>query len=210
MMASRRFLLTLGVMTLGVMGAALAVTPRALAETAQTVGSAEATGFIKKLGEEMVSVVNGPGSAAERQTKMAPLIENSVDVDGIARFCLGRFWRSATQQQQQQFVQVFHKVLLDSIGGHLGEYQGVNFSMAQTVQREGATLVGTVITRPNQEPVHVQWLIEQVDGQPKIEDVLAEGTSLRLTQRSDYASYLSRNGGNVQALIAAMRRQVGA
>ena len=205
MMASRRLLLTLGVT-----GAALAVTPRALAETAQTVGSAEATGFIKKLGEEMVSVVNGPGSAAERQAKMAPLIENSVDVDGIARFCLGRFWRSATQQQQQQFVQVFHKVLLDSIGSHLGEYQGVNFSMAQTVQREGATLVGTVITRPNQEPVHVQWLIEQVDGQPKIGDVLAEGTSLRLTQRSDYASYLSRNGGNVQALIAAMRRQVGA
>jgi phospholipid transport system substrate-binding protein len=202
MMVSRRFLLTLGAI-----GAALAAVPRAFA---QPVGSAEATGFVRKLGDELVSVVNGAGSAAEKQAKMAPLVENSVDVDGIARFCLGRFWHSATPPQQQEFVHVFHKVLLDSIGSRLGEYQGVNFSMTQTVQREGATLVGTIITRPNQEPVHVQWLIEQIDGQPKIEDVLAEGTSLRLTQRSDYASYLTRNGGNVQALIAAMHRQVGA
>jgi phospholipid transport system substrate-binding protein len=37
--------------------------------------------------------------------------------------------------------------------------------------------------------------------------VVAEGTSLRLTQRSDYASYLSRNNNNVQALIDAMRQQ---
>jgi phospholipid transport system substrate-binding protein len=40
--------------------------------------------------------------------------------------------------------------------------------------------------------------------------VVAEGTSLRLTQRSDYSSYLSHNGNNVDTLISAMRRQVAA
>ena len=39
-------------------------------------------------------------------------------------------------------------------------------------------------------------------------DVVAEGTSLRLTQRSDYASYLTHNGNDVEKLIAAMRRQI--
>jgi phospholipid transport system substrate-binding protein len=38
--------------------------------------------------------------------------------------------------------------------------------------------------------------------------MLAEGTSLRLTQRDDYYSYLARNNNSVQALIDAMRRQV--
>jgi phospholipid transport system substrate-binding protein len=37
--------------------------------------------------------------------------------------------------------------------------------------------------------------------------VLAEGTSLRLTQRSDYASYLSHNNYDINALITAMRQQ---
>ena len=46
-------------------------------------------------------------------------------------------------------------------------------------------------------------------GGPKIVDVVAEGTSLRLTQRDDYASYLARNNDSVQALIDALKRQVG-
>jgi phospholipid transport system substrate-binding protein len=37
--------------------------------------------------------------------------------------------------------------------------------------------------------------------------VIAEGTSLRLTQRSDYAAFLSRNGNSVQALIDALKQQ---
>ena len=39
-------------------------------------------------------------------------------------------------------------------------------------------------------------------------DVIAEGTSLRLTQRSDYAAFLSHNNNNIQALIDAMKQQI--
>ena len=42
----------------------------------------------------------------------------------------------------------------------------------------------------------------------RIADVVAEGMSLRITQRSDYSSYLSHNGGDVDKLIAGMRAQV--
>lgn len=39
-------------------------------------------------------------------------------------------------------------------------------------------------------------------------DVVAEGTSLRLTQRADYASFIVHNNDSIQALLEAMRRQV--
>jgi phospholipid transport system substrate-binding protein len=45
-------------------------------------------------------------------------------------------------------------------------------------------------------------------GSPKITDVIAEGISLRVTQRSDYVSFLQRNNGNIDALIDAVRRQL--
>ena len=183
-----------------------AVLPPALA---QGVDAAQATTLVQTLGSQLVAIVNGNGTAAEKQARVAPLMERDVDVDGIARFCLGRFGRAATPQQQQDYVRAFHKVMLSSITTRLGEFRGVTFAMTQTVQREGATLVGTRITRPNQEPAQVQWVVDQVDGQPKIVDLIAEGTSLRLTQRSDYGSFLSRNGGNLEALVAAMRRQAG-
>ena len=183
-----------------------AVLPPALA---QGVDAAQATTLVQTLGSQLVAIVNGNGTAAEKQARVAPLMERDVDVDGIARFCLGRFGRAATPQQQQDYVRTFHKVMLSSITTRLGEFRGVTFAVTQTVQREGATLVGTRITRPNQEPAQVQWVVDQVDGQPKIVDLIAEGTSLRLTQRSDYGSFLSRNGGNLEALVAAMRRQAG-
>ena len=190
--------------------ALLAVVPRAWAQgEAAPADPAQATALVQALGSQLVAVVNGPGTLADKQARIAPLVERDVDVDGIGRFCLGRFWRTATAQQRQDYAQAFHHVLQDSIATRLGEFQGVGFTMTQTVQREGATLVGTRITRPNQEPATVQWVVDEVAGTPKIVDVVAEGTSLRLTQRSDYSSYLQQHGGSVDALIAAMRRQTG-
>jgi phospholipid transport system substrate-binding protein len=68
--------------------------------------------------------------------------------------------------------------------------------------------VATVVERPNNPPTNVDWIISKPTSDPKIIDVVAEGTSLRLTQRQDYASYLSRNNNNIEALINAMRQQV--
>ncbi len=68
--------------------------------------------------------------------------------------------------------------------------------------------MNTTVERPNNPPTQVDWIISEASGNPKIVDVVAEGTSLRLTQRSDYASYLHQNNGSVAALIEAMRHQV--
>lgn len=166
------------------------------------------TAFVVQLGNALVAIVNGAGSYEDKKRRLAPLIEDAVDVDGIARFCLGRFWRTAAPAQQQQFTQLFHDVLLNNITGKLGQFQGVTFTPTATTPREGESLVGTTIRRPNQQPNNVQWVVSPVGGRPKIVDVIAEGTSLRLTQRSDYAAYLSRNNNDVGALIGAMRNQI--
>ncbi len=182
----------------------LAVAPRAFAQDA-----ASATSMVQTLGRELIAIVNAPGSAAQKGAKLAPLVESSVDIDDIGRFCLGRFWRIATPAQQQEYLRLFHGVLITSITRRLGEFQGVQFAMTNATERDGTTLVGTRITRPNQQPNTVQWVVAPINGQPKIVDVIAEGTSLRLTQRSDYTSYITQHGNEVAPLIAAMQRQVG-
>jgi phospholipid transport system substrate-binding protein len=169
-------------------------------------GGADA--FVKGFADSLVAVVNGPGSASAKQQALAPLIDNSVDVAAIAKFCLGRFWSTATPAQQQIYTQLFHQVLLNNISGHLGEYQGVTFTMTGSHAQGDDALVGTTINRPNAPAANVQWVVRSSGGAPKVLDVVAEGTSLRLTQRQDYASYLSRHGENIDALIAALKRQL--
>jgi phospholipid transport system substrate-binding protein len=202
-MLTRRHLLLAAAAVLG--AGALDLPGQALAQS-----PAEASAFVERTGRALAAVANGPGSTEQKKAQLSAIVEQSVDVDGVARFALGRFWQRATPAQQQQYLTLFHRVLAANITGHLGEYRGVGFVMGRTMPAEGMVAVDTTVTRPNQAPADVRWVVDEVAGQPKIVDVLAEGTSLRLTQRSDYASYLSRNGNDVQALIDAIRRQLGA
>jgi phospholipid transport system substrate-binding protein len=169
---------------------------------------AEATAFVTDLSSQLVRVVNGPAPMDEKRRQIGNIIDSMVDVPTIARFCLGRFWNNATPQQQRDFTNLFHQVLINNITGHLGEYKGVSLTVTTTQERGGNPYVGTIVRRPNVAPATVQWVISTKSGAPKVIDLIAEGTSLRLTQRSDYASYLSRNNNSVDALINALRRQV--
>jgi phospholipid transport system substrate-binding protein len=196
-MPSRRFLLT-------VSAAWLAIGRGARAQSA----SGSAAAFVKATGDKLVAVVNGPGSAQQKRQMLTQIIDGTVDVDGVARFCLGRFWRQASPQQQHRYTTIFHQVLVTNITSKLGEYQGVTFTMGRTVMNGDDAQVATVVVRPNSPPTNVQWVIGSPASDPKIVDVIAEGTSLRLTQRSDYASYLSHNNYSIDALITAMQKQV--
>jgi phospholipid transport system substrate-binding protein len=164
--------------------------------------------FIKGFAQDLIAIVNGPEPAAQKKSALGPVIDRNVDVEGVARFCLGRFWASATPAQQSEYVTLFHHVLLNNISGHLGDYRGVSYTLTGDTQQGGRTLVGSTITRPNQPPIDVQWVVDSASGAPKVVDVIAEGTSMRITTRSDYASYLSQHGNSIDALIAALHRQL--
>jgi phospholipid transport system substrate-binding protein len=169
----------------------------------------QAAAFVRQTGAKLVAIVNGPGSVAQKQAALQGEIDAAVDVNGVGRFVLGRFWRLATPEQRQEYLRLFHAVLMNSITGRLGDYQGVRFAVGRATSTAAGIQVATVVTRPNNPPANVIWIIRDVGGGPKIVDVVAEGTSLRLTQRDDYASYLARNNDSVQALIDALKRQVG-
>lgn len=195
-MVSRRLLLVLTVL--------VAAMPRAWAQP-----EAAATAFIDRSGKELVQALNGPESEAQKRPRVQALVDRIVDVDKIAAFCLGRAWRTATPAQQTEYTRLFHSVLMNSILSKVGDYSGIGLTVGRAVPRDGDVAVATVVTRPNNAPANVQWIVADAETSPRIVDVIVEGTSLRLTQRSDYASFLARNNNNVDALVSAIRRQVG-
>lgn len=204
-MLTRRILLTfgalLGLMIPGLIG-------HAAAQPADQV--ATATGFIQQAGKQLVDVVNGTEGDSAKAGQLQMIVDRIVDVNEIGRFVLGRYWRTATEAQRNEYMQLFHKVLLNNITSKIGEFRGVGFAMGRsTLRGDGTVFVGTIITRPNNAPADAQWVVSFASGGPKIIDIVAEGTSLRLTQRSDYASYLARNNNDIAALIAALHKQVG-
>lgn len=186
----------------------LSATP--LRAWAQADRSAEAARFIEQFGNQLVDIVNVDEPLARKRQRMQPLVEQALAVNEIGTFVLGRYWRIATPAQQQRFLQLFHAILVNTITEKLGDFRGVAFRLTQTTMRDGDYLVGTLISRPNQQPNNAQWVVSFESGRPAVIDVLAEGTSLRLTQRSDYAAFISRNNNNIDALLNALERQAGA
>jgi phospholipid transport system substrate-binding protein len=197
-MILRRHFLTLAAAT-----ALVSFAPGARAQSTD-----KASAFVKMTGDRLVAVVNGAGSAQDKRAQMTQILNDAVDVDGIAKFCLGRFWRTASAAQQEAYVKLFHQVLVTNITAKLGEYKGVAFTMGRARTDGENDVVSTTVERPNNPPTAVDWVVTDINSKQKIIDVVAEGTSLRLTQRQDYASYLTHNNNNVDALISAMKNQV--
>ena len=173
---------------------------------------AKAADFVRRSGVELAAVVAGATSPEDKQARLAAYLDKIVDQDGVARFCLGRYWQIATPAQQAEYVRLFRKQLLRGVVNRLGDFQAgaVKVVVNTPNQRPDGTYVPTIVEREGNKPVNITWMVVVDDaGAMRIEDVTAEGMSLRMTQRSDYASFLARNGGDVQTLITAMQKQVG-
>ena len=103
---------------------------------------------------------------------------------------------------------LFPDFLVTKIADHLGEYQGVRVAMGLARTSEDTEIVITTVERPNNSASRVDWVVGTTTGAPKIIDLLADGTSLRLTQSADLTSYLSRHQYNIHELIEGMRQQI--
>jgi phospholipid transport system substrate-binding protein len=181
---------------------ALLVIPPGPVRRAWAQPSGQAVTFIKSTCAQLVAIVNSPGSPQEKRRRL------SVAVDDIARFYLGRFWRIATPDQQQQYMVLFHDLLVTEIAGHLGEYQGVRVITGLARASAGTEIVITTVERPKNPTTQVDWVVATNTGDPKIIDLLAGGTSLRLTQSADFTAYLARHQYNIHELVEGMRQRI--
>jgi phospholipid transport system substrate-binding protein len=167
-----------------------------------------AKAFISQSGQQLVSVVNGSDSQAQKDDELRQLVDKIVAVDQVGDYVLGRYKGVATADQHTQFLQLFHKLLSYNITYQIKAYQGIGFTVNGASVMGNDTVVDTTITSPGKAPADVGWAVDEVDGSPKIVDVIVAGTSLRITTRNDYASVITDNGGQFTALLSAMQNQI--
>ena len=170
-----------------------------------------AADFIRQIGNEIADIAASGTSANERRQRLQNLVDRAADVDGAARFCLGRFWRKATPVQQSEYVGLFHTILMKVILTHINAEsevrKEVQVAIGRPDVRQDSIFVPTVVERSGSAPIQVTWVVSADAVHPRLIDVIAEGTSLRLTIRSDYNAFLIRHEDNIDALLQALREQ---
>lgn len=134
-----------------------------------------------------------------------------VDTMRMARFVVGRDWRAATPQQQQDFVEQFTLSVIQQYSNSLMRFNVESVEIGGAIpDGQDRVIVQTRVKQSNGNSFDIAYRVhkEASSGNWMIYDVLAENISLLLSLRQTYATDIERRG--LQAVIDGMKdRNVG-
>lgn len=193
---TRRFLLSAA--------AALALTP-VLPRAGQAVTPAAATTLVQQVATEITRIINSGRSEASMIGDFERMMGRYADMPTIAQSVLGPAARSASGGQLSAFADAFRGYMARKYGRRFREFIGgtVNVAGAQDTGRY-VEVISTVNLR-GEAPFEVRFRVWDRSGQPLFIDMLIEGVSLVISERSEVGSILDRNGGSIDATIQTLR-----
>src|SRR5277367_50263 len=187
---------------------ALVVSAVTLAKPPSAVAQGDPVAFINTLGVQAIQVLGPSIQAPARVQRFRELFGADFDLPGIGRFVLGRYWRVATPEQQQQFLGLLREYLAQAYAGRLAQYAGEKFQALNAQPQGDETIVSSQILRNDGGKINVQWHLVN-NGGWKITDAYVAGVSMAVTERDEFASVIQQGGGQVQYLIDRLRQKVG-
>ncbi len=88
---------------------------------AAPAGAQDAQAFVAQLGNQAIQVLGPSVSPAQRVARFRQLFRDDFDVPGLGQFVLGRYWRTATPEEQQEFLRLFQEYIVQAYAARLGE-----------------------------------------------------------------------------------------
>lgn len=170
----------------------------------------DARSFVATLGHQAIQVLGPHVPEGQRLARFRDLFRDNFDLAGIGQFVLGRYWRIATPQEQQDFLSLFHEYLVRAYSARLGQYTGEQFQVLTARPYGAETVVSSHILRHGGTPVQVDWYLIDAGGRFLITDVYVGGISMKVTQRDEFSAVIQRSGGRVAGLLAELRQKLAA
>jgi phospholipid transport system substrate-binding protein len=166
--------------------------------------------FVRTLGNEALGVIRADTPPAQKQAFFHQLLQQNFDLPGIARFVLGPHWRTASEPEKQEFLRLFEEYIVRVYSERFAQYRGETLQVTGSrADPEGAVVTSEIVRPGGAPPIKVDWRLTARDGLYKISDVIIDGVSMGVTERSEIAAMIQRSGG-VPGLLAMMREKAGA
>jgi phospholipid transport system substrate-binding protein len=177
--------------------------------------TAAADALVKDLAERTWTLLHRTDlDQRERLAQLAGLLQSKTDVGLLSRLALGRHWQRLNQQQQARYEELFGQVVIGSLARRLDQYVSgtggtlddhLQFLSSEPVGKDDV-LVRTKVRTQQGDVVAVDWRLRSRT-QPVILDLVIEGASLLVTQRSEFASVIER--GDVDGLLTELTARAG-
>jgi phospholipid transport system substrate-binding protein len=164
--------------------------------------------FIRVLGNQGLAVIRSGATLDQKATYFHQMLRQDFDLTEMSRFVLGPYWRGASRAQRREFSSLFEDHLVHYYGQRFAQYGGETLTVSGSRTGPAGVIVTSQIIRSQGPPIAVDWRLGVSDGRYKISDVSIDDVSMALTQRSEFAAIIQRNGGRVAGLLATMREAI--
>jgi phospholipid transport system substrate-binding protein len=143
-----------------------------------------------------------------RYERIEPVVRECFDLDFMAQKSVGRHWKTASPEDQAQFLDSFHRYMTANYAGRFTGWSGQEFTThGEEASARNTVLVRTTLHDPTDEDVKLDYRLRQTDAGWRIVDIYFNGTVSELAlRRSEYSSLIKREG--FDALLIALDERI--
>ena len=164
--------------------------------------------FINDITTRASNILSSQDTEEFKIQELIKIGENSVDIDGIGFYTLGKHRKNLSDDQKDEFKKIFRKYFLKSFSTRLVEYKEAKIVViSEDVKNDKYTIVKSkLLATSNRPEVAIDWRVYTKDpSKPLIRDLIIEGLSLARTQREEFNSIIMNNDGNISALFISLK-----
>ncbi len=167
--------------------------------------------FVQETADEATEALNKRLSKEEKMEKLKIIAKKTVDVKGIGNYSLGTHRKTISDQQKDEYFDIFEQYFLKSFASRLAEYTDPKIRVdSQKKLNDKYTMVSsTLLATSEKAEIKIDWrVVTKNPDNPLIIDVIIEGVSLAKVQREEFNSIIQSNDGNINALFKTLREFV--
>ena len=167
----------------------------------------EADVFVQSTVNRASKILSENLSKEEKIDKLKVIAEETVDIKGIGFYTLGSIRKNLNDSQKNKYSKLFREYFLKSFSSRLSEYTNPEIDvLSKDVLSENYTIVNSLLKGTSERPeVKIDWRVYTKNSEnPLIRDLIIEGLSLARTQKEEFASILSSNNNQIEALFKTL------
>ena len=173
------------------------------------VHSIEPDVFVQSTVNRASEVLGGKYTKLEKMDKLKNIARETVDINGIGSYTLGRHRKNLTVEQKKIYQDLFEKYFLKTFASRLAQYTNPEVRVDKSDKlNKNYTMVHSVLIATEKRPeIKIDWRVYTKDpNNLLIRDLIIEGLSLARTQKEEFNSIISSNDGNIDFLFVSLNQ----
>lgn len=164
--------------------------------------------LVRVTAQDVITLLKQEQKEAVGQKKLVELVEAKVlphfDFTRMTRLAVGKNWRSATPEQQQNLVREFRTLLVRTYSSALDNYrdQQIQVKPLKLESSDTQVTVKTQVLQPGGQPVEIDYAMQKTPNGWKVFDVIVAGASLVTNYRSTFDQQIADVG--IDGLIKSL------